>query len=90
MAQSNNEYNVRKIPSFRQNHTVDPAIPWKDWNDLFHLTVIANENVDCKNLLNPNERHPSQPPVLEVARKNKFRESENGLTREEHWRTETI
>ena len=77
MAQSNNEYNVRKTPSFRQNQTVDPAIPWKDWNDLFHLFVIANENVDCKNLLNPNERHPSQPPVLEVARKKK---SENQRT----------
>ena len=71
MAQSNIEYNVREIPSSRQNHTVDPAISWKDWIDLFHLTVIANENVDCKNLFNPKKRHHSHPPVLEDATKNK-------------------
>ena len=70
MAQSNNEY-VRGILSFWQNHTVYPAIPWEYWNDLFLLIVIANENVDIKNLLNPIKRHPSQPPVLEDPTENK-------------------
>ena len=41
MAQSNNESNVRGIPPFWQNHTVDPPIPWEDWSNLFHLAIIA-------------------------------------------------
>ena len=65
MAQSNNESNVRRIPPFWQNHTVDPPIPWEDWSDLFHLALIAKENVDIKNLLYPLERHHPQPPTLE-------------------------
>ena len=52
MAQSNNEFNVRGIPPFWQNHTVDLPIP-------------AKENIDIKNLLNPSERHHHQPPNLE-------------------------
>ena len=65
MAQSNNEPNVRGIPSFWQNHTVDPSIPWEDWSDLFHLAIIAKEIIDIENLLNPSERHHPQPPKLE-------------------------
>ena len=67
MAQSNNESNVRGIPSFWQNHTVDPPppIPWEDWSDLFQLAIIAKENIDIENLLNPSERHHPQPPNLE-------------------------
>ena len=64
MTQSNNESNVRGIPPFWQNHTVDPPIPWEDWSDLFHLAIIAKENVDIENVLNPSERH-SHPPTLE-------------------------
>ena len=60
MAQSNNESNVRGTPSFWQNHTVDPPIPWEEWSDLFHLTIIAKENIDIENLLNPSERHHPQ------------------------------
>ena len=65
MAQSNNESNVRGIPSFWQNHTVDPLIPWEDWSDLFQLAIIAKENIDIEHLLNPSERHHPQPPSLE-------------------------
>ena len=65
MAQSNNESNVRGIPLFWQNHNVDPPIPWEDWSDLFHLAIIAKENIDIENLLNPSERHHPQPPNLE-------------------------
>ena len=66
MAQSNsNESNVRGIPSFWQNHTVDPPIPWEEWSDLFQLAIIAKENIDIENLLNPSERYHPLPPTLE-------------------------
>ena len=65
MAQSNNESNVRGIPPFWQNHTVDPPILWEDWSDLFHLAIIAKENIDIKNLLSPSERHHPQTSNLE-------------------------
>ena len=65
MAQSNNESKVRRIPLFWQNHTVDAPIPWEDWSDLFHLAIIAKENIDIENLLNPSERRHPQPPTLE-------------------------
>ena len=64
MAQSNNESNVKGIPPFWQNHAVDPPIPWEDWSNLFHLAIIAKENIGIENLLNPSEIHP-QPPNLE-------------------------
>ena len=66
MAQSNsNESNVRGILSFWQNHTVDPPIPWEEWSDLFQLAIIAKENIDIENLLNPLERYHPLPPTLE-------------------------
>ena len=65
MAQSSNESNVRGIPPFWQNHTVDPPIPWEDWSDLFQLAIIAKENIDIENLLNPSERQHPLPPNLE-------------------------
>ena len=66
MAQSNsNESNLRGIPSFWQNHTVDPPIPWEEWSDLFQLAIIAKENIDIENLLNPSERYHPLPPTLE-------------------------
>ena len=65
MAQSNsNESNVRGIPSFWQNHTVDPSIPWEEWSDLFQLAIIAKENIDIENMLNPSERYHPLPPTL--------------------------
>ena len=66
MAQSNsNESNVRGIPSFWQNHTVDPPIPWEEWSDLFQPAIIAKENIDIENLLNATERYRPPPPTLE-------------------------
>ena len=66
MAQSNsNESNVRGIPSFWQNHTVGPPIPWEEWSDLFQLAIIAKENIDIENLLNSTERYHPLPPTLE-------------------------
>ena len=59
MAQSNNQSNVRGIQSFWRNHTLDPPFPWEGWSDLFHLAIIAKENINIENLLNP------QPPNLE-------------------------
>ena len=63
MAQSNKESNVRGITPFRQNHTVDPPIPWEDSSDLFHLAIIAKENVFFENLLNPLKKHYPLPPT---------------------------
>ena len=65
MPQSNNESNVRGMPSFWQNHTVDPPIPWEEWSDLFQLAITAKEKVDIKNSLNPIERYYPDPPALE-------------------------
>ena len=65
MALSNNESNVRGIPSFWQNHTVDPPFPGKIGAICFTLAIIAKENIDIENLLNPSERHHPQPPNLE-------------------------
>ena len=42
-----------------------PPILWEDWSDLFQLAIIAKENIDIENLLNPSERHHPQPPNLE-------------------------
>ena len=53
------------IPSFWQNHTVDPPIPWEEWSDLFQLAIIAKEKIDIENLLNPSERYHPLPPTLE-------------------------
>ena len=74
MAQSSNESNVRGIPPFWQNHTVDPPIPWEDCSDLFHLALIEKENIDIENLLDPSERHHPQPPTFKNPTGN---ESEN-------------
>ena len=71
MAQSNsNKSNLRGIPSFWQNHTVDPPVPWEEWSDLFQLAIIAKENIDIENLLIPTERYHPLPPTLENPREN--------------------
>ena len=44
---------------------VDPPIPWEEWSDLFQLAIIAKENIDIENLLNPTERYHPLPPELE-------------------------
>ena len=53
---------------------MDPPILWEECSDLFHLAIIAKENVDIENLLNPSERHHTLPPTLENPTEN---ESEN-------------
>ena len=42
---------MRGIPSFWQNHTVAPPIPWEEWSDLFQLAKIAKENTDIDSML---------------------------------------
>ena len=42
---------MRRVPPFWQNHTMDPPIPWEDWNDMFKLALIAKENIDINNLI---------------------------------------
>ena len=56
---------MRGIPSFWQNHTVDPPIPWEEWSDLFQLAIIAKENIDIENLLNSSVGYHPLPPTLE-------------------------
>ena len=65
MAKSNNEFNVRRIPSIWQNYTVDPPIPWEEWSNFFQLAFIAMENVDIENLVNPIEKNHPLPSALE-------------------------
>ena len=66
MAQSNsNESNVRCIPSFKQNDTVYPAFPWEDRSDLFQLAVVAKENHNIENFLNPIKKISSTNTTLE-------------------------
>ena len=68
---------MRGLPSFWQNQTVDPPIPWEEWNDLFQLAIIAKENVDIEKLLNSIKRpnpHPSTPDNLTEREKRKTRE----------------
>ena len=62
---------MRGIPSFWQNHTVDPPIPWEEWSDLVQLALIAKENIDIENLLNPTEQYHPLPPTLENPPENK-------------------
>ena len=71
MVQSNsNESNVRGIPSFWQNHTVDPPILCEEWSYLFQLAMIAKKNIDIDNILNPIERYHPHSPVLENPQEN--------------------
>ena len=56
---------MRGIPSFCQNYTVDPQIPWEKWSNHFQLAVIAKNNTDIENFLSLMERYHPQPPILE-------------------------
>ena len=88
--QSNNESIVRGISPFWQNHTVDPPIPWEDWIDLFHLSIIAKENIDIENLLNPSERHHPQPPTLKNLTGNESENQKKIENKQEYTRTKTL
>ena len=63
MAQSN-ESNVRGIPSFWPNHTLELAHSWTQWNNQFQLATIAKENLDIDSLNRP-EVPEMQFPILE-------------------------
>ena len=71
MAQSTTDSNLRGIPAFWSNHTVEPSTQWTNWIDKFHLTIIAKENLDIDNLKEPLEMETAIP-ILEGAQ-----ESEN-------------
>ena len=65
MAQSN-DLNVRGIPSFWLNHTLDPPHAWTQWSEQFQLAIIAKENLDLESLHGP-EIPETQIPILEQA-----------------------
>ena len=63
MAQSNDS-NVRRIPPFWPNHTLEPPHAWTQWGDQFQLAIIAKENLDIESLHGP-EVQETQIPILE-------------------------
>ena len=63
MAQSN-ESNVRGIPSFWPNHTLEPPHSWPQWSDQFQLAIIEKENLDIDGLNGP-EVTETKTPILE-------------------------
>ena len=65
MAQSNDS-NVRVIPPFWPNHTLEPPHAWTQWSDQFQLAIIAKENLDLESLHGP-EIPETQIPNLEQA-----------------------
>ena len=71
MAQSSIDSNMRGIPAFWPNHTIEPPTQWTNWIDQFHLAIIAKENLDIDNLKEPLELETTIP-ILEGAQ-----ESEN-------------
>ena len=67
MAQSLSESRMRGVPPFWQNRTIEPPIPWEEWSDMFQLALIAKENIDINNLLNPSDRKIVTPATFEKA-----------------------
>ena len=65
MAQSNDS-NVRGIPPFWPNHTLEPPHAWTQWSDQFQLAIIAKDNLDIESLHGP-EIPETQIPILEQA-----------------------
>ena len=85
MAQSTTDSNLRGIPAFWPNHTVEPPTQWNNWIDQFHLAIIAKENLDIDNLKEPMEGETTLP-ILEGAQESetdqqrKAREARNKET----------
>ena len=54
MAKSTIDSNLREIPAFGPNHTVEPPTQWNNWIgiDQFHLAISVNEILDIDNLTN--------------------------------------
>ena len=65
MAQSNDS-NVRGIPPFWPNHTLEPPHAWTQWSDQFQLSIIAKENLDLESL-HGQDIPETQIPILEQA-----------------------
>ena len=66
MAQSSTDSNLRGIPAFWPNHTVEPPTQWTNWIDQFRLAIIAKESLDIDNLKEPLEQETTIP-ILEGA-----------------------
>ena len=66
MAQSSTDSNLRGIPAFWPNHTVEPPTQWTTWIDQFRLAIIAKESLDIDNLKEPLEQETTIP-ILEGA-----------------------
>ena len=85
MAQSTTDSNLRGIPAFWPNHTVEPLTHWNNWIDQFHLAIIAKENLDIDNLEEPMEGETTIPvlegaPDSETDPQKKSREARNKKT----------
>ena len=65
MAQSNDS-NVRGIPPFWPNHTLEPPHAWTQWSDQFQLAIIAKESLDLESLHGP-EIPETQITILQQA-----------------------
>ena len=65
MPQSNDS-NVRGIPPFSPNQTLEPPHAWTQCKDQFQLAMIAKENLDIESLRGP-EIPEMQIPILEQA-----------------------
>ena len=70
MAQSTTDSNLRGIPAFWSNHTVEPPTQWTNWIDQFDLAISAKENLDIDNLKEPLELETTIP-ILEGAKESK-------------------
>ena len=71
MAQSTTDSNLRGIPSFWPNHTLESPTHWNNWIDQFHLAMIAKENLYIDNLKEPVEGETTIP-ILEGAQESEF------------------
>ena len=80
MAQSSTDSNLRGIPAFWPNHTVEPPTQWINRIDQFHLAIIAKENLDIDNLKEPFELETTMPMLesAQVSEKKTTEESQGG------------
>ena len=66
MAHSKTDSNLRGIPAFWPNHTVEPPTQWNNWIDQFLLPIIAKKSLYIDNLKEPVEGDTTLP-ILEGA-----------------------
>ena len=77
MAQSN-ESNVRGVPFFWPNHTLEPPRSWTQWSDQFQLAIIAKENLDIDSLNGPEVPKTKIPRRDEEQERNETIRSRRG------------